>query len=133
MEKIIKYKGYYTIPEYSPNDEVFFGKIEGIRGLILFEADSAKDIKKAFYEAVDEYIEDCKNEGIAPEKPFKGTFNVRIGEELHQKAAIYAENHNTSLNNLVKEALELLINEIEVKRVTISGKKPQTGKSKISA
>lgn len=105
MNKLLEYKGYYTKPEYSPDDEVFFGKIEGIRGLILFEAENAKDLKKAFQEAVDDYLEDCKNEGIEPQKPFKGGFNVRVSEELHRAAFIYAQEHNTNINNVVIEAL----------------------------
>ena len=109
MSKLLEYKGYYGTAEFSPDDEVFFGKIAFIRSLILFQADTAKELKQAFQEAVDDYIQTCKKQGIKPERPCKGSFNVRVGEELHCKAAIYAEQHDTSINNVVKEALERYI------------------------
>lgn len=109
MSKFMEYKGYYGSAEYSSDDEVFFGKIAFIRSLVLFQAESAKELKKSFHDAVDDYIQTCNEQGIKPEKPCKGSFNVRVGEELHCKAAIYAEQHNTSINNLIKEALEKYI------------------------
>ena len=109
MSKLMEYKGYYGTAEYSPDDEVFYGRIAFIRSLVLFQADSAKELKNSFQEAVDDYIETCKEQGIKPERPCKGSFNIRIGEELHCKAAIYAQQHETSINNVVKEALEKYI------------------------
>ncbi|MFA6990182.1 MAG: type II toxin-antitoxin system HicB family antitoxin [Candidatus Gastranaerophilaceae bacterium] len=109
MSKLMEYKGYYGTAEYSPDDEVFYGKIAFIRSLILYEAETAKELKQSFQEAVDDYIQTCEEAGIPLEKPCKGSFNVRVGEELHCKAAIYAEQHNTSINSIVKEALEKYI------------------------
>jgi predicted HicB family RNase H-like nuclease len=56
-----------------------------------------------FVEAIDEYISDCKEQGITPEKPFKGSFNVRRPTELHKKAALLAMKDKLSLNNFVAE------------------------------
>lgn len=109
MKDLLQYKGYYGTAEFSPDDEVFFGKIAFIRSLVLYQAENAKELKQAFQEAVNDYLETCKDQGIEPEKPCKGSFNVRVGEELHSKTAIFAEQHNTSINNVVKEALEKYI------------------------
>jgi predicted HicB family RNase H-like nuclease len=106
MKQALNYKGYYTIPEFSIDDECFFGKILGIKSLILFEADNAKELVQAFHEAVDEYLADCKEEGIAPEKPFKGSLNVRLGEDLHLAVSLYAQEHDKKTNAIIKEAVE---------------------------
>ena len=50
------YKGYIGSVNYSDKDQVFFGKIEGINGLVNFEGESVKELTKAFQEAVDDYI-----------------------------------------------------------------------------
>ncbi len=103
---MMEYKGYTAVIHYSDEDEVFYGKAEGIRDLISFEGTSVKELKKAFHESIDEYLEDCKRDGKEPNKPFKGSFNVRVSPELHSKAATIAIIRGVTLNQLVKNALE---------------------------
>ncbi|MDA8174013.1 MAG: type II toxin-antitoxin system HicB family antitoxin, partial [Nitrospiraceae bacterium] len=90
----------------SEDDDVFHGKIAAINDLILFEGTSVKELKKAFHEAVDDYLETCKEMGREPQKPYKGSFNVRIPSDLHRKAAAKATMMGVSLNQLVQKALE---------------------------
>lgn len=113
MKNLLKYKEYYGTAEFSPDDEVFFGKIAFIRSLINYQADNAKELKQAFQDAVDDYLETCKERGIEPEKPFKGSFNVRIGEELHSEAAIYAEVMGESLNKFVFESVKERVDKLK--------------------
>ena len=42
------YKGYLGSVAYSEKDQVFFGKIEGINGLVNFEGESVKELTEAF-------------------------------------------------------------------------------------
>ena len=46
-----------------------------------------------------------KQDHVAAEKPFKGSFNVRISPKLHRKAALLAMEEKTSLNNFVAESI----------------------------
>jgi len=107
------YKGYYGTAEFSSEDEVFYGKIAFIRSLILYQAENSKELKQAFYAAVDDYLEDCKNDGVEPEKPCKGSFNVRIGEELHCQAALLSLKMDEKLNEFVTEAVKERIEKIK--------------------
>jgi predicted HicB family RNase H-like nuclease len=111
MKDLMEYKGYYGSAHYDDDDRIFNGKVEYLRSLVSYEADAAKHLRKAFEEAVDDYLELCERTGAAPEKPFKGSFNVRIGPELHRKAALKAMRKGVSLNNLVTEALKAVIAE----------------------
>ncbi len=106
MKDMMSYKGYYGSVHYSDEDRVFHGKIEFIRSLISYEGRDVKSLRKAFEDAVDDYLELCAEEGKKPEKPFKGSFNVRTGSDLHRKAALFAKAKGTNLNNVVAEALE---------------------------
>lgn len=103
--KYLEYKGYTGSIEYSPEDSLLFGKVVGIRGLISYEGETGKLLEADFREAIDAYLADCKEEGKSPEKPFKGSFNVRIPATLHQRAALMAMEAKTSLNNFVAEAI----------------------------
>lgn len=106
MSDAMTYKGYIGSVRYSEEDEIFHGKIEAINDLIMFEGKSVKELKKAFHEAADDYIETCKEMGREPQRPFKGSFNVRIPSDLHKRAAEKAMRLGVSLNQLVQKALE---------------------------
>ena len=106
MTNILEYKGYYTKVEYSVEDHILFGKIEGIKDLVNFECESLDDIEKEFHSAVDDYLALCEELGEAPDKPYKGVFNVRISPELHRKAAIAADKKGETLNSFVAQAIK---------------------------
>lgn len=102
-------KGYYGSIHMDQDSGVFFGKVEFVRALISYEGKNARSLIKAFREAVDDYLALCDEEGIKPETPFKGSFNVRVGSELHRKAALAARRKGVSLNNFAKKAFQMVI------------------------
>jgi len=105
MKNIMQYKGYYGSIEFSAEDELFCGKLAFISDLVLFEAGDAKGLKAAFHEAVDDYLDLCAEQGRDPDTPFKGSFNIRPGRELHARAALLARQRDLPLNALVSAAL----------------------------
>ena len=105
MNNTIEYKGYIGSVEFSEGDGLFFGKVQGIRSLISYEGSTAGELISDFHGAIDEYLEMCAEEGIAPETAYKGSLNVRLGSDLHKRAAVYAMTHQQSLNSLIEEAV----------------------------
>ncbi len=106
MNNTIEYKNYVGSVEFSEKDCVFFGKVLGIHSLISYEGSTAKELIDDFHNAVDTYLEECKQAGKNPEKSYKGSFNVRVSPELHKNAALYALSHNISLNTFVEESIK---------------------------
>jgi len=106
----LSYKNYTGSVEFSEEDAVFHGKVIGIKSLISFEGDSVSAIIRDFHNAVDEYLKYCAAKGKEPEKPFKGSFNVRINADLHRKLALTASRRGVSLNALVEDAIRLTVN-----------------------
>jgi len=109
MNNLLSYKNYNGTVEYSDEDDCLFGKVVGLKSLISYEGSSIQELKKEFQNAIDEYLDDCKEKNIEPEQPYKGSFNVRISPALHRKIAIYAIQHGQSLNSTVEEAIEKYI------------------------
>ena len=109
MIDMMEYKGYYGSVHYSDEDKCFFGKIEHIRDLISYEGQDVVSLRKAFENGVDDYLETCKNKNKIPDRPFKGSFNVRTGPDLHRQAYIYAYERKINLNQVVISALEKYI------------------------
>ena len=106
MNNIMKYKGYWAEISYSDEDECFCGKIEGLKNdLISFEGETVKELKKDFKDAINNYLETCKELNKEPEKQCKGSLNVRLGVELHNKAKMKSIEQNISINELIKNAV----------------------------
>lgn len=105
MKNTMTYKGYSGSVEFSEEDGVFFGKVLGVRSLISYEGTTAAELVEDFHGAVEDYLALCADTNTQPERPYKGSFNVRISPELHRQAAIYAAGHNVSLNSVVEDAL----------------------------
>lgn len=106
MKDVILYKNFIGSVHFSTDDDIFFGKIEGISDLVTFEGDTVQDIKKFFEEAVEDYIELCKSTGKEIYKSYKGSFNIRISPELHKKAIERSQILGISLNQFVENAIE---------------------------
>lgn len=105
MNNTMEYKGYVGSVEFSESDGVFFGKVQGIRSLISYEGTTAKELLDDFHGAVDDYLKLCTEEGTAPEVAYKGSLNIRLGGDLHKRAAVYAIAHQQSLNSFIEEAV----------------------------
>ena len=100
------YKGYIGSVAYSEKDQVFFGKIEGLNGLVDFAGESVKELTEAFHEAVDDYLAYCADEGIEPDKSYSGVLNVRLTPTIHRQIAILARQAGLTINAYIKDALE---------------------------
>ena len=110
MKDMMSYKGYYGSGHYDDEDKIFHGRVEFIRSLITYEGTDVKSLRIAFEEAVNDYLELCEEEKKEPETPFKGSFNVRTGPDLHRRAALYAKSRGTNLNSVITDALEKYLN-----------------------
>lgn len=106
MKNMMEYQGYLGSVNYNDEDELFYGKVEYIRSLVSYEGHDVSSLRASFHEAVDDYLALCEKKGIEPEKPFKGSFNIRPGTDLHRRAALKAQQRGINLNKLVTEALE---------------------------
>lgn len=106
MKDMMTYENYMGSVHYSDEERVFYGKVEFVKSLISFEGTDVDSLRQAFEGAVDDYLELCAEEGKEPEQPFKGSFNVRTGSDLHRRAVMFAKEKGVNLNRLVTEALE---------------------------
>ena len=120
MKNYFEYKGYIGTVSLSEEDECFFGTIQGINDLVTFEGDTVSELKQSFEEAVDDYLEFCKENDLEPEKAYKGQFNVRVNPELHKALAREAAIKGRSLNYIVEDALETYVKHKPSINITIN-------------
>lgn len=108
--KTLEYKGFQGSFECDFESSIMYGKILHINDLVTYESDTPKGLKEEFILAVDDYIETCKELGVEPDKPFSGSFNIRIGTTLHKDLAKFAVRNSKSINECVKDAIECHVN-----------------------
>jgi predicted HicB family RNase H-like nuclease len=111
MKDMMKYKGYFGSVHYSDDDNLFYGKLEFIRALVSYDGTDVKNLRLAFEEAVDDYLQMCHKTDKEPEKPFKGSFNVRVGPNLHQRVALNALSKGITINKYINEVLEKAVQD----------------------
>jgi predicted HicB family RNase H-like nuclease len=68
--KTMTYHDYQARIEYSDEDACFVGHIAGIRDIVGFHGESVAELKAAFHEAVDDYLETSEKLGNPPPKHF---------------------------------------------------------------
>jgi len=101
---MLEYQGYLGKVEF--DDDAFHGEVVGIRDVVTFRGKSVDELRTAFQESVDEYLDFCAQRGEEPDKTCSGKFMVRISPDLHRKASMLASASGKSLNALVSECLD---------------------------
>ena len=108
MNNTMSYKGFTAKVEFSPDDEVFFGRLIGIDDVVTFEGQTVDELKKSFAEAVDFHLEVCEKTGQKLKKNYSGKLLFRFNSELHARIAA-AESKGKSINEFAKEVFESAI------------------------
>lgn len=110
MKNEIEYKGYIASLYFDQDDNIFVGEVTNLtRDIIVFHADAAHDMMARFMEAVDDYIDSCKEFDRKPEEPrppFTGNLRVRLAPNLHRLSAMEAERNGISLNGFLQSLVE---------------------------
>lgn len=102
----MRHKGYTARIEYDERDNIFVGRILGIRTIISFHGQTVVGLRAEFEHAVKDYLADCKRDGVAPEKPASGKLLLRVPPEIHGRALVAAQAAGKSLNQWASEVLQ---------------------------
>jgi len=102
---MMEYRGYLGTVEYDAEAKIFHGDVINTRDVITFQGTTVDEIERAFKESIDDYVAWCESEGVEPEKPYSGRFNVRLPPQLHRQVAILAKKRQMSLNSFVEKVL----------------------------
>lgn len=102
---MLEHKGYKAQAEFDDQAGVFHGEVLGTRDVVTFQGTSVRELKKAFRDSVEDYLEFCASRGEEPDKPFTGRLMVRLPPRLHRELWVQAKKQDKSLNQLISERL----------------------------
>jgi predicted HicB family RNase H-like nuclease len=102
----MSYRGYTARIDFDDRDNLFVGRVLGLRSIISFHGQTVEELRAQFAVAMDDYVADCQEQGVSPEKPASGKLLLRVSPEIHSQALIKAQATGKSLNQWATDALE---------------------------
>lgn len=106
MSELLHYKGYIGSINIDTEGNVLYGEVINTRDVITYQGTCLPDLRQAFIDSIDDYLEFCASRNEPPEKPFSGNFPLRMDPEIHKRAFIEAKRAGLSLNQWVIGAIE---------------------------
>jgi len=111
---MMTYKGYRGLVHFDDEAEIFHGEVTGVRDVVTFQGRTVDELKTAFHESIDDYLEFCASRGEEADKPFSGRFLLRVDPSLHRRLAELSVEDGESLNNWIISRLESLAGASQV-------------------
>jgi predicted HicB family RNase H-like nuclease len=102
----MKHKGYTARIELDERDNIFVGRVLGLHTMISFHGETVKELRAAFVTAIEDFLRECKEQGVRPEKPASGKLMLRVPPEVHGAALVAAQAAGKSLNQWAADVLE---------------------------
>lgn len=100
---MMNYKDYLAHVEFDAEADIFHGEVINIRDVITFQGKSTDDLKRAFRDSVEDYLEFCAERGEEPEKPFSGRFTINLSPELHREILYAVEKSGKNMENWITD------------------------------
>jgi predicted HicB family RNase H-like nuclease len=98
--------GYTARVDFDERDNIFVGRVLGVRDIISFHGETVDQLRGEFESAVQDYLADCEERGISPDRPTSGKLLLRMPPEVHGKALVAAQAAGKSLNQWATEVLQ---------------------------
>ena len=104
MNNAMEYKGFKAKIEYSPDDDVFVGRVLGLgpNHIMSFHGTSLRELKSAFKESIELHLEISEKAGVKV-KPYSGKILFRFNGDLHAQIAEAAAKAGKSVNQFGEE------------------------------
>ena len=102
----MSHRGYTARIEFDERYNIFVGRVLGLHTMISFHGETVAELRSEFETAISEFLRDCKEQGVRPEKPASGKLMLRVPPEVHGAALVAAKAAGKSLNQWATEVLE---------------------------
>lgn len=102
----MEYKGFVGKVTFDNQAGILHGEVINSTDDINFQGESVSELRLAFQNAIETYLEYCQKENRQPQMLSRsGKFVVRLDPELHHAIAALAQIEGLSLNQWVSQAL----------------------------
>ena len=109
MRNILSFRGFTARIEFDSNDNVFFGRVLGVRDIIGFHGETVEELTADFHNAINHYLDVCEQRGEKPQKAYSGKLTLRIPPNIYADIAAAAAHTGKSINKWVADTFEQVI------------------------
>ncbi len=106
MSSFMRHGDYVARIDYDPDSGRFGGEVVNAADVITFHGTSVQELEREFAASVRAHLAFCKRKKIAPARPFSGTFNLRVGPDVHARVSAAASVAGESMNAWVANTLD---------------------------
>jgi predicted HicB family RNase H-like nuclease len=103
---MIQHKGYFGNAVFDDQADVFHGEVLGIRDVVTFQGQSVEDLRRAFEQSIDDYLEFCRERGEEPDRAPPGHLVLDVPPSLHRQISAAAELAGQDVNVWILSQLE---------------------------
>jgi predicted HicB family RNase H-like nuclease len=104
---MMNHKGYTARIEFDERDSIFVGRALGLHTIMSFHGETVAELPAALEAAVEDFLRDCKEQGVRPEEPVSGKLMLRVPPEVCGAALVAAQAPGKSLSRWATEMLEV--------------------------
>lgn len=102
---MMEYKGYLADVQFDNEANIFHGEVINIRDVITFQGQTVHELRLAFSDSVEDYLEFCAERGEAPNKPFSGHLTISLSPQQHRQVFFAAEKARKKVDRWVADVL----------------------------
>ena len=114
---MMKYKEYLAHVGFDAEGDIFHGEVINIRDVITFQDKSTDELKQAFKDSIEDYLEFCAERGEEPDKPFSGHFTINLSPGLHRDIIFAVEKSGKNMENWITETFEHAVGKTSNKEI----------------
>lgn len=95
------FKGYDARLEYDEIKDSYRGVILGLNGSTDFYGRTNKELRRAFKQSLEEFMDFCRERGIQPHAHCSGKLNLRIPFWVHERLVMHAREERVPIEALI--------------------------------
>lgn len=102
---VLEINGVKAVIAFDPDINMFRGEFVGLNGGADFYATDIEGLRREGETSRKIFFEMCAEEGVSPYKKASGRFNLRLPQELHDKAVTLAKASGKSVNAWIADVI----------------------------
>lgn len=102
---VMEINGVKAVITFDPDIAMFRGEFVGLNGGADFYATDIEGLRREGAASLKVFFEMCEEEGVSPYKKTTGRFNLRLPQDIHDKAVTMAKASGKSVNAWITDII----------------------------
>jgi predicted HicB family RNase H-like nuclease len=105
MKNVMEIKGVKAVIAFDPEINMFRGEFVGLNGGADFYSTDIDGLRHEGETSLKVFLDMCAEDGVSPYRKTSGRLNLRLSQDLYDKAATLAKASGKSLNAWIADVI----------------------------